>query len=114
MSFQPFEVSAPIDDFINSRLKKKNRQKSRREKLHQISCFGRRVQSWHDEHILAGTIKFCRCFRGKNIALRCPGRRSASSCQRKKGTRPPRPTVTSTVNSILVALRDCIGKGDVA
>jgi len=27
MSFQPFEVTAPIDDFINARLKEKNREK---------------------------------------------------------------------------------------
>ena len=32
----------------------------------------------------------------------------------QKGMRPPCPTVTSTVNSILVALRDRIGKGDIA
>jgi hypothetical protein len=32
----------------------------------------------------------------------------------QKGTQPPRPTVTSIVNSTLVALRDRIGKGDIA
>jgi hypothetical protein len=37
MSFQPFQVTAPIDDFINARLKEKNRQKRGDEYLQKSS-----------------------------------------------------------------------------
>ena len=35
---QPFKIPTVIDDFINARLKKKNREKSGAENLRQINC----------------------------------------------------------------------------
>ena len=38
MSFEPFEITAAIDDFINPGLKKENRKKSGAENLEQMNC----------------------------------------------------------------------------
>ena len=38
MSLQPFEVTPPIDNFINARLKEKNRKKRRDENLQERDC----------------------------------------------------------------------------
>ena len=36
MFFQPFQITAAIDDFVYARLKEKNRQKCRNEDLQNI------------------------------------------------------------------------------
>jgi hypothetical protein len=62
MPFQPFQVASAIDNFINPGLKEKDREKSRREDLHQIGCSSERVQSWHDKRTLPEAIRPCRSF----------------------------------------------------
>src|SRR5439155_16946421 len=47
MSFQPFDVTAPIHNFINARLKKENGEKRRDKNLQQICCSRECVQAWH-------------------------------------------------------------------
>src|SRR6266536_3154228 len=63
VSFQPFQVTTPIHNFINARLKEKDRKKRRGENLHEIYCSSECVQGWHREDILGGTTWRCRsCF----------------------------------------------------
>src|SRR4029450_13066935 len=85
MSLQPFEVSAPIDDFIDPRLQKQNRQKSGGENLHQVSCFGH-PQNCNHERSLAETARICRCpdLRPQKTGTRSPAsllRRTTSRCR---------------------------------
>ena len=47
MSFQPFQVAAPIDDFINARLKEKNREKRGDEYLQKSSRSSKYAQVLH-------------------------------------------------------------------
>jgi hypothetical protein len=53
-------------------LKEKNREKRSGKDLHEISRLGECVQICHDEHIIAGTIQVCRCFRGKKYRAPMP------------------------------------------
>src|SRR4029453_8015658 len=46
MSLQPFEVTPPIDDFINARLEEKNSEKRRDEDLQERDCVIERVYGW--------------------------------------------------------------------
>src|SRR5437773_8863185 len=47
MSFQPFQVTAPIDDFIDTRLKEKNREKRGDEYLQKSSRSSEHAQVLH-------------------------------------------------------------------
>src|SRR4029077_20346813 len=47
MSFQPFQVAAAINDFINARLKKKNREKCGDEYLQKSCRSSKHVQVLH-------------------------------------------------------------------
>ncbi len=47
MSSQPFEIASPIDNFINPRLKKKDRKKRRDEDLQERDCTIESVYGWH-------------------------------------------------------------------
>jgi len=44
---QPFQVTPPIDYFINTRLKEKDRKKRRAENLQERDCTIERVYGWH-------------------------------------------------------------------
>jgi hypothetical protein len=100
MPFQPFQVASAIDNFINPGLKEKDREKSRREDLHQIDCSSECMQSWHDQRILAEAIQLCRSSTAGR--LRCGVRDGArtSSLRQKTGTRFTRPV--SGINYISV------------
>src|SRR6266496_1958189 len=47
MSLQPFQVAPPIHNFINARLKEKNSEKCRDQRLQETDCTIERVDGWH-------------------------------------------------------------------
>src|SRR5437667_4976542 len=47
MSFQPLKVAAPVHDFVDPRLKKENREKSRHEHPQKVCCSIGGMQIWH-------------------------------------------------------------------
>jgi len=47
MPLQPFQVTPPIDNFINARLKEKDRKERRNQNLQERDCTIERVYGWH-------------------------------------------------------------------
>ena len=107
MSLQPFQVSPPIHNFINPRLKEKDRKKRRDEDLQERDCTFERVYGWHATTLILNgpplSILFAREMR-KNGGVRRKLSGYLGLAFRRNALQL----------STLIALSDRVGEGNVA
>src|SRR4030095_4539663 len=89
MSFYPFEVAAAIDDFINSRLKEKNREKCGDEYLQKSCRSSEHAQVLHGATVtlrdLPLSILYCAGVRVQKQGRGYPRARTACWCNHSAG-----------------------------
>jgi hypothetical protein len=74
MSFQPFQVAAAINDFVNARLKEKNREKRGDEYLQKSCRFSKHAQVLHGATVTRQDLPLSTFYRPWSAGTKKQGR----------------------------------------